>query len=870
MSDALLGDASGYVGADFSIFTAGMEIDGASSMERPVVRMIGSSTEQDLHSDTMTTTALHDMTTRAPLGLLIWLNHDYTLPGSLFGSLNDAPMIVQKSGIADLHISVEVELTNPEAARTYQYIQRGRRLGCSIGCQVEDYEIVDSGDKKGTPLVHITHVRPVEWSVVGIPANQRSWVENAINGLFERALRNGREDEAVSLAPIVKSLFPRNYRNLVKGIQGNTALKNELMDVPARPTPGSKILWEPETRKFFFVAGENGQVKREIERSQMATFMQNVSLTLMPTTPVAEEIPAQPANGTITFSQNTTTAADVVITVEVRGAEGDEDAQELVKSMLTKAQESEREANKAAQQARAKKYGISPKEGGNITKPSEWADVPDSEWGDPVNYRYPLHDKEHADNAASRWGDESNRSQYSSEEQAIIGRRIAARQRHFGEKSDKSVNIISTEKLEDGSTLYTFSDGSQRIEFEVVTDGEMSLKAVDVAADGTHEPMSGSHTHKHNDGNGEMHNHKHSHEDDASHADHEHEGPAEPVAPRGAGDDDTDDEASKSVEPDVTKSVAVEAEAPTETEVTEVAPEATTETEVTAEVAPESNEIATKAAAKDAGDGPDAQISSLIATADNAIDEVMRLLNIPDVDEKSAGDELATKSGAEISARNKMRLKGAHDVLAAMAGGLHCAAYMAENGDAVGAMRDEDGEKGAEAELEAMVERAIEKAFSKFSEQIGALAASFEGVANSLGDDAHSLRKEFALARKSLEDLRIDTKMFQSQVEDVAGRGLGRPTRNFTGREAPAEPAVGIKSVDNTVAEAQPAKSAEEAFGMTRKEYVAGIGVVRVWPKSAVKEFRPTLTPQEMSSMSTTEILRYMDGLEARVPAFND
>jgi hypothetical protein len=92
----------------------------------------------------------------------------------------------------------------------------------------------------------------------------------------------------------------------------------------------------------------------------------------------------------------------------------------------------DREKAKAAQHARAKKYHIAVKDGGNVTKPAEWKDVPDSAWGDPVNYRYPMPDKAHADNAAARWGDASNRSQYSSAEQKIIADRIRARQKHFG------------------------------------------------------------------------------------------------------------------------------------------------------------------------------------------------------------------------------------------------------------------------------------------------------------------------------------------------------------------------------------------------------------------------------------------------------
>lgn len=102
----------------------------------------------------------------------------------------------------------------------------------------------------------------------------------------------------------------------------------------------------------------------------------------------------------------------------------------------TVAVKSATQADKDAQEARSKKYGIAVKDGGNVTKPSEFSDVPDSKWADPVNYRYPMGDKAHADNAASRWGDTSNRSGYTSKEQGIISKRIEGAQASYGEGSD--------------------------------------------------------------------------------------------------------------------------------------------------------------------------------------------------------------------------------------------------------------------------------------------------------------------------------------------------------------------------------------------------------------------------------------------------
>ena len=105
---------------------------------------------------------------------------------------------------------------------------------------------------------------------------------------------------------------------------------------------------------------------------------------------------------------------------------------------MLRAEERADDSAKTAQEARAKVSGIAPKDGGHLTCPGQFsshADEPAS-WADYTNYAYPIFDKEHADNAASRWGDASNREGYSSEEQGKIGGRIEAAQRKFGETKD--------------------------------------------------------------------------------------------------------------------------------------------------------------------------------------------------------------------------------------------------------------------------------------------------------------------------------------------------------------------------------------------------------------------------------------------------
>lgn len=104
---------------------------------------------------------------------------------------------------------------------------------------------------------------------------------------------------------------------------------------------------------------------------------------------------------------------------------GDEMTIELAEDL------SEREKAKKAQEARSKKYGIGIKEGGHVTKPSEWEDVPDEDFLDPVNYRYPCPDADQTRAAARYWGMPRNQQQYTERERAIITRRLEDKMKKF-------------------------------------------------------------------------------------------------------------------------------------------------------------------------------------------------------------------------------------------------------------------------------------------------------------------------------------------------------------------------------------------------------------------------------------------------------
>lgn len=85
------------------------------------------------------------------------------------------------------------------------------------------------------------------------------------------------------------------------------------------------------------------------------------------------------------------------------------------------------EAEKKAQEARSRKYGIRILSGGNVTKPVKYAGVPDGKFADPANYRYPLSPQSRAINAVTRFNDIGNKAAggYNDAEWAKMGGRIA-------------------------------------------------------------------------------------------------------------------------------------------------------------------------------------------------------------------------------------------------------------------------------------------------------------------------------------------------------------------------------------------------------------------------------------------------------------
>lgn len=182
---------------DFKLFTGTLKAYENESGDR-FVSGTTSSTIRDLHGDAMTMGALKSMEETAKQNMTVFLNHNYNVPEDLFGSATDARIVKRMDDetgqeVYDLDIDVKVcpEDENPQAMQAYRAIKRGVKLGLSIGARVEAAN-KKRDEKSGVDTYVIDKVRLLEASVVGIPANQRSYLSNAV-----KSLRSAGEDSDV-------------------------------------------------------------------------------------------------------------------------------------------------------------------------------------------------------------------------------------------------------------------------------------------------------------------------------------------------------------------------------------------------------------------------------------------------------------------------------------------------------------------------------------------------------------------------------------------------------------------------------------------------------------------------------------------------
>lgn len=143
----------------------------------PRIICTASSDVVDLGVDRFMLSALEQMAVTFP-GMAIFLNHKYVVPEDVFGAVTKAT-IVDREGHHDLDLEIAVDTHNERAMVVYRQIQSGVKLGVSVGVLVLDAEY-SSEKVDGKKILNIKSVNTLEASIVGIPANRRSWVQGAL------------------------------------------------------------------------------------------------------------------------------------------------------------------------------------------------------------------------------------------------------------------------------------------------------------------------------------------------------------------------------------------------------------------------------------------------------------------------------------------------------------------------------------------------------------------------------------------------------------------------------------------------------------------------------------------------------------------
>lgn len=153
------------------------------------VHLTASSNATDLTGDVMSEKSLNRMKETA-VGKTMFLNHDTTVPESVFGVIENAELVHrtvqvttmgQEKSFLDmplvcLEYDVLVEESNPRAIKTWEIINNGKvQLGASVTIAVLDKTRMKDGR---TVLEDVYHL---ETSVVGVPCNQTAWMDRVQN-----------------------------------------------------------------------------------------------------------------------------------------------------------------------------------------------------------------------------------------------------------------------------------------------------------------------------------------------------------------------------------------------------------------------------------------------------------------------------------------------------------------------------------------------------------------------------------------------------------------------------------------------------------------------------------------------------------------
>lgn len=181
---------------DFQIFAETLKALGGEGDGKRRLHGVASSTVKDRHGDIITLEALQKMA-RDAVGMTVFFNHDYTVPESVAGSVEKAEIRQHPSdaNVYDLVYDIVVNEANPRAVNSWQAQHEGTRLGLSIGARIPK----NGATKDAEGAYVINDIELLETSIVGVPAQPRSWVDYAVKALRRDAIQKATTVGAIAV-----------------------------------------------------------------------------------------------------------------------------------------------------------------------------------------------------------------------------------------------------------------------------------------------------------------------------------------------------------------------------------------------------------------------------------------------------------------------------------------------------------------------------------------------------------------------------------------------------------------------------------------------------------------------------------------------
>jgi len=201
------------------------------------LRTTASSTVKDLAGDVITESAIRKMAESAQNRMTVFLNHSYKVPEDIMGTVevvevNQRGLDTETGGpIFDLDFDVAIDESNPRAVQTWESVQRGTKLGTSIGAIVKD------GKRNAEGAYLINDAELMEGSIVGLPMNPRSWVHYAVKSL---QLAEEEEGEAEPLGEIKEMPSDGIEKEVIEASAEGS--ESELVSEPTDEEPAPALL----------------------------------------------------------------------------------------------------------------------------------------------------------------------------------------------------------------------------------------------------------------------------------------------------------------------------------------------------------------------------------------------------------------------------------------------------------------------------------------------------------------------------------------------------------------------------------------------------------------------------------------------------